>query len=235
MTVLEAKCAASIHGSLWLLCSLTFVFQETWGIVGDGGGYSKIWQIAENCLHAVIPVWTHLAHLVVIWQQKCCGGGLGSQSGATYYPHSSPPPPLFWFGLHTYCPLLFLWGTWSWWCCVVMLGSCPGGASLSTSLTLRVSVGCNWGVCRDERSTMMLQACIFSKRKAAHNVWTLNKANKSTDVINYPCLELFRTYASCSMVVHNNQQRSFRFFLTSNISVACVAESLVSVCRCSFY
>lgn len=92
-----------------------------------------------------------------------------------------------------------------------------------------------WGVCRDERSTMMLQACIFSKRKAAHNVWTLNKANKSTDVINYPCLELFRTYASCSMVVHNNQQRSFRFFLTSNISVACVAESLVSVCRCSFY
>lgn len=137
--------------------------------------------------------------------------------------------------IFTPSPLLFLWGTWSWWCCVVMLGSCPGGAFLSTSLTLRVSVGCNWGVCRDERSAMMLQACIFSKRKAAHNVWTLNKANKSTDVINYPCLELFRTYASCSIVVHNNQQRSFRFFFTSNISVACVAESLVSVCRCSFY
>jgi len=102
-------CSEPSWEPVWNDCGapLTFVFafRETWGRVGDGlGACSKIWQIAENCLHTVIPVWTHLAHLVVIWQQKCSGGGLSSQSGATYYPHSSlpPPPPLFWFGLQTY-------------------------------------------------------------------------------------------------------------------------------------
>lgn len=69
---------------------LVFVFQESWG--WEEG--SKIWQIAENCLQTVIPVWTHSAHLVVIWQQKCRGGGLSSESGATYYPI---PPLLFHF------------------------------------------------------------------------------------------------------------------------------------------
>ena len=46
----------------------------------------KIGQIAENCLHAVIPVWTHLAHLVVIWLQKGRCAELSPQTGATFYP-----------------------------------------------------------------------------------------------------------------------------------------------------
>lgn len=96
----------------WLLRSsdVYICLSGVMGWMSGGEGGSKIWQIAENCLQTVIPVWTHLAHLVVIWQQKCRGGGLSSQSGATYYSflllllhfissglvckhRGSPPPP----------------------------------------------------------------------------------------------------------------------------------------------
>ena len=90
------RSAGVFPGSLLCSPNAVFVFLEARGggcVEGGGGvGDSKFWQIAENCLHTVIPVWTHLAHLVVIWQQKRRGGGLSSQSGATYY--SPPPPPL---------------------------------------------------------------------------------------------------------------------------------------------
>lgn len=89
---------------LWFLSeriplTSVFVFQEMTvggGWVGweeeEGGGGVKIWQIAENCLHAVIPVWTHLAHLVVIWQEKCADRALSSQTGATF---TLPTPTSF--------------------------------------------------------------------------------------------------------------------------------------------
>lgn len=179
MTVLEGKSGASIRGSLFemIVVLLEHLYLSFWrhGVKGGkggwgGGGNSKIWQIAENCLHTVIPVWTHLAHLVVIWQQKRRGRGLSSQSGATYYPLLlllllllSPGLVCKHTDVHpTLSPLsslsLSLSLCRSWWCCVVMLGSCPIGAFLSSSLTLRLSVGCNWGVCKDECSTVTLQA-----------------------------------------------------------------------------
>lgn len=114
----------------WLLCSsnVCICLPGVMGVGWRGGGDSKIWQIAENCLQTVIPVWTHSAHLVVIWQQKCRGGGLSSESGATYYP-SPPPFPLhfFWFGLQTYwgAPHPSLWGARSWRCLLWCLAVVP--------------------------------------------------------------------------------------------------------------
>lgn len=130
-----------------------------WGL---GAGDAKIWQIAENCLHTVIPVWTHLAHLDGIWQQK----EPWRRAQLTEWCHIltlSPPSPT----------LFCLWGARSWAVFGVMLGSCPAGAFPSSSLTWRLSQGGNWSDCRGDGSTMTLQALHVFKGEKLHTMWKL--------------------------------------------------------------
>lgn len=110
----DVRCKCS-HLKRWPCLNVCICLSGSHGAPGWGlgGGAAKIWQIAENCLHTVIPVWTHLAHLDGIWQQK----NPWRRAQLTEWCHilTLPPPTP---------TLSCLWGARSWrrleWCLAVV-------------------------------------------------------------------------------------------------------------------
>lgn len=119
----------------------SFLFGHTWHIWLWSGNKSAV---AGGSAHRVVPHITPSSSSnssLLVWSANI---------------EVQPPPH----------PSQSLWGAWSCWCLWWCLTVVPARAFLSSMLTLRISEGYNWGVCKDECSIMTLQAVHIFRGKS---------------------------------------------------------------------
>lgn len=166
----RGKSGACFHLK-WLLCSSSICICLFWrhGVNGEVRRGRRVALKSDKLLKIAFTQSFLFGHTWHIWLWSGNKSAVAEGSALRVVPHIIPSSAatssssgLVWKHTDVHPALSFspsLLGTRSWWCCVVMLGSCPIRAFLS-SPTLRLSVGCNWGVCKDEDecSTVTLQA-----------------------------------------------------------------------------